>query len=100
MAGLGDGSWLSWGYHVGEERSPFFSRPRGPDQPPEDNERMERGWEMTRLGKLSSVGEHRASLAGPCVGGRCAAGHPQLASTDSRSHVAFHFRASLSCSLL
>lgn len=54
---MADGRWLSWAYHVGEEGFPFFSRHRGPDQPPEDNERTERGQEMGRLGQLSSVGE-------------------------------------------
>lgn len=63
--------WLSWCYHVGKEGSPFFSRHRGPDQPPEDNEMSERGSGMGSLGQLSSVHEAAmpSSLAGAMLVG-------------------------------
>lgn len=72
---MADGRWLSWAYHVGEEGFPFFSRHRGPDQPPEDNERTERGQEMGRLGQLSSVGELGLWL-GPVLAGGVLWGTP------------------------
>lgn len=51
---------------------------------------------MRRPGHLSSVGDAPVPLPlGPVW-----AGGMQWVSTDARSHVAFYFRASLSCSLL